>query len=133
MKPFAEISYAYFIYFIIYYNEDPEDMIENQRLAKRLQLSDTQITSNLEYLSGKGYVELTYVPRGKRVFRFVQITVDGIDLVEHPEKFEATFPKQEVHHHYHGDYYNVKVGDNNTNVVIGKGVYQFGRVRRDCG
>jgi len=107
------------------HDEDPTDLIECARLAERLQIPKARVVGNIRYLEDKEYITVIVHRRGTRRYEFAQITSGGIELVERPEKLDEAFPRQEIHYHYHGDYINVEMGDHNTNVVIGKGIYQF--------
>jgi len=107
------------------HDEDPPGLIECKRLAERLQMPKAQVAGSIRKLERKGYIDVVARQRGAVRFEFVQITPDGIDLVEHLDKLDGEFPRQEVHQHiYFGDRVEVTVGDHATNVAIGKGVYQ---------
>ena len=107
------------------HDESRTDLIECARLADRLKIPASRVAGNIQYLKDKQYIEVVIHKHGSRRFEYAKITSAGMDLVKNPAELNGTFPPQEVHYHYHGDYFNVKVGDHATNVVIGKDIYQL--------
>jgi len=105
------------------HNQDPDDLIECTRLAEQLQIPKTRVASNVRMLEEEEYVTTVVHRRGSRRYEFVQITTKGVLVVEHPERIGEPL-RQEVHHHYHGDYINVKVGDHSRGLAIGKEIRQ---------
>ena len=81
------------------------------------------------YLSQKGLVDLKRTfTGGNRVYSFVQITAASIDLLNDPNEFNAKFPSQVVYQHIAGDSLEVTIGDNASEVIVGKDItkLQFG-------
>lgn len=110
---------------------DPHGAVEQDELARKLNFPPNRVQSNLAYLSGpdKKLVQLRRTSAGgSRIYYFVQITSAGIDLLDDPNEFNTRFPPQVVYQYVAGDNLEVTIGDNASDVMVGKDIIklQFG-------
>ncbi len=107
-------------------HESDSPMVELEHLARELQVSFVLLRPGLDFLERRGYIELSKVRFGTREFPCACITDKGVDFLEPDSEF-APKTQTSIHHYSYyvsGDNYQVTLGDNNTNVVIGKGINQ---------
>lgn len=91
--------------------------MERSQIVKELASTTDSVQSSLNYLVGKGFVDVIERTRGSRTFHFVKITTAGIDFLEGPSEFSKP---QSVIQNIFGD--NITVGDHASNVSVGKGI-----------
>ena len=113
------------------HNHDPHGVIELDELVQQLDLPSSRVRSNLRYLCDpkKELVEMRETSTaGGRIYHFVRITAAGIDLLDDPSEFNARFPSQVIYQYVAGDNLAVTIGDNNSEVTVGKDIVrlQFG-------
>lgn len=79
------------------HDEDQEDAfssIDKKKIMETLQISDKQADFNIRHLSNKKLVKLFWA---KFSFEWrAKITIEGIDVVEHKEKYSDQFPFMQV-------------------------------------
>lgn len=112
---------------------EPQGAIERSELVRRLALTPQDVQFNVGYLAEKGLVRISKPTVGRRIFVFVHITADGIDLAEDPNEFNNRFPPQVIVQNVLGDKLDIVIGDHASNVSVGKGivhVVQFGASTR---
>jgi hypothetical protein len=112
------------------HNADPHSAIEIDDLARQLNLPLNLVHGNVVYLSdpNKSLIQITRTDMGGRIYRFARITAAGIDLLDDPNEFNAKFPTQVTYQYVAGDNLEVTIGDNASEVVVGKDIVklQFG-------
>ncbi|MCG3141653.1 MAG: hypothetical protein HDKAJFGB_02967 [Anaerolineae bacterium] len=105
------------------YKRDPLGAIERNDLARKLNLPSTLLDRNIFYLSDRNFVHSESIDTDEgRIYHFVRIAGPGIDLVEDPNEFNAKFPQAVIYQQIKGDYFEVKMGDNNSQVIVGKNI-----------
>jgi len=98
-------------------------VIEEDELAKKLDLSANLASSNLLYLSESGLVQVQPTSAGgSRIYHYVRITSKGINLVDDPNEFNERFPPIFIIHNEQiaGDKIQATIGDHARNIIVGK-------------
>lgn len=113
------------------YHFNSNDAITINELADELNISVERVKSNVLYLCDpqKELLHLSEVQvAGGKIYTFVKINPAGIDLVEDPNEFNKRFPPKMFFQHVAGDNLQVTIGDNASEVIVGKDIFgvQFG-------
>jgi hypothetical protein len=111
--------------------DNPPGGVELSEIANRLAQGQQAIQFNINYLAEKELIEISKTMIRPRTFLFIQITATGIDLVEDPNEFNNRFPPQVVQNII-GDKFEVVVGDNASNVAVGKDIRQIASIAPDA-
>jgi hypothetical protein len=112
----------------LYDNSLQKTSIEASELTKALDLPLDGLIGHLDYLAQKELLRVheTSLPNGA-TYRFINITAAGTDLVDDPNEFNQRFPSQVIHQHIAGDLIDVEIGDNASQVVVGKDIINIDR------
>lgn len=90
-------------------------------LVERLGIAPEAVKFHLDYLHKKKWVLLDQKALGAQIFRYCEITLKGIDLVEEPSEFNRELPVIVQHVHQYGDTITVGNITDSTGIAIGRG------------
>jgi DNA-binding MarR family transcriptional regulator len=93
-------------------------------LAKQLDLKPIEVKFHVDYLQGKRFLDRQEQNIGGQRVDFLEITPAGYEIVEDPNEFNQRFPPQVIVQNILGDKMDITIGDNATNVSVGKDIVQ---------
>lgn len=99
--------------------------VERREFVSALGISPTDVQFHLDYLINKNLIQALPQSSNRQEYTFYVITVQGIDLVEDPSEFNNKFPSQVIVQNVLGDKLDITIGDNSTNVSVGKNITQI--------